>query len=98
MNFPIVTTRDDLRAVMAELIPPPVILSPEVMELERLKRTEALTSQEVEKLYGLNANTLRYKRVQGEGPEYLKDGGRVLYTHAAIKKYLESCRQRIYGQ
>ena len=98
MNFPIITTRDDLRDIMAELMPPLYEMPPEVVELEKLKRKEALTTKEVEKLYNLNANTLNKRRTEGDGTEFIKDGDRVLYTHAAVKKYPESRRQLIYGQ
>jgi len=100
MNTPIVaiTTREDLRAVMAELMPVQGEMPPEVVELEKLKRKEALTTEEVEKLYNLNANTLRKRRLNGEGPAYSKDGEKVLYTHAAVRKYIESRRQKTHDQ
>jgi len=99
MSTVIVATREDLAAVMAELIPTQVnIMPPEVVAMEILKRKETLTTEEVEMLYGLNANTLRKRRVNGEGPAYSKEGERVLYTHTAVKKYLESRRQMTHDQ
>ena len=41
-----------------------------VVNLELLKRKEALTEKEVEALYGISANTLRTKRARGGGPTY----------------------------
>ena len=73
-------------------------MPPEVVELEKLKRKEYLTTNEVEKLYPLNANTLRKRRTNGEGPAYSKDGDNVVYSQAAIRKYLESRRQKTHDQ
>ena len=73
-------------------------LPEEARELEILKRKETLTTEEVETLYGLKANTLRKRRMNGEGPAYSKDGERVLYTHSAVRKYLESRRQKTHDQ
>lgn len=73
-------------------------MPPEAARLEVLKRKETLTTEEVEVLYGMKANTLRKRRVNGEGPAYSKDGDRVLYTHTAIKKYLEARRQKTHDQ
>jgi hypothetical protein len=94
----IVTTREDLAAIMTALMPAPTAMPPEVVRLELLKRKETLTTEEVEALYGLNASTLRKHRVNGTGPAYLKEGERVLYTHPAVKKYLESRRQKTHDQ
>lgn len=91
--------QEALRIVMAELISTQASsMTPEVVELEKLKRKEALTTEEVALLYGLNANTLRKRRMNGEGPAYSKDGDKVLYTHSAVKKYLDSRRQKTHDQ
>ena len=66
--------------------------------MERLRRKEYLTTEEVETVYGLNAQTLRKRRMLGEGPAYIKDGQKVLYSHTAVKSYLESRRQKTYDQ
>ena len=83
-----------LRPFLASLAPAIPI---EAIKLERIKRKETLTTEEVEMLYGLNANTLRSRRVKGEGPAYIKDGASVLYTHMSVKKYLDSCKVRTYN-
>lgn len=99
MSQTIVTTTEDLSAILRGILTPCLpALPPEVVELETLKRKETLTTEEVEKLYGLKANTLRKQRVTGEGPSYSKVGERVLYTHVAIKKFLDSRRQKTYDQ
>jgi len=72
--------------------------SPEIMKLEKLKRKEYLTTEEVAALYPLNAETLRKHRVNGTGPAYIKDGVRVSYAHGAVRKYLESRRQKTHDQ
>jgi hypothetical protein len=65
------------------------LLAP-VAKLEKLKRREYLTPEEVEALYGLKPKTLANKRLKAQGPEYIKDGDRILYKHQAIKTYLEA--------
>ena len=65
------------------------LLAP-VAEVERLKRKEYLTPEEVELIYGLKPKTLTNKRLKAQGPEYIKDGDRILYRQQAIKKYLEA--------
>ena len=65
------------------------LLAP-VAEVERLKRKEYLTPEEVELIYGLKPKTLANKRLKAQGPEYIKDGERILYRQQAIKKYLEA--------
>lgn len=65
------------------------LLAP-VAEVERLKRKEYLTPEEVELIYGLKTKTLANKRLKAQGPEYIKDGDRILYRQQAIKKYLEA--------
>lgn len=65
------------------------LLAP-VAEVERLKRKEYLTPEEVELVYGLKPKTLANKRMKAQGPEYIKDGDRILYKQQAIKKYLEA--------
>lgn len=96
----IITTRDDLASVLTSIFGqmPAVQLPKEVIEIEVLKRKEYLTTEEVEKVYPLNAHTLRKRRVNGEGPAYSKDGANVLYSHAAIRKYIESRRQKTNDQ
>ncbi len=96
----IITTNDQLKDVLASLLSQlsTVQLPPEVVVLEKLKRKETLTTEEVELLYGLKANTLRKRRMNGEGPAYVKDGDKILYTHSAVKKYLDSRRQKTHDQ
>lgn len=65
------------------------LLAP-VAEIERLKRKEYLTPEEVELVYGLKASTLANKRTKAKGPEYIKDGEKILYKQQAVKAYLES--------
>jgi len=60
------------------------LLAP-VAEVERLKRKEYLTPEEVELIYGLKPKTLANKRLKAQGPEYIKDGDRILYRQQAIK-------------
>ncbi len=94
----IVTTRAILEEIVVSAVQSikPAELPFEAVELERLKRKEYLTPDEVEKIFGLNANTLRKRRVEGTGPEYSKDGDRVLYARRVVERYLEQRRQKTY--
>lgn len=65
------------------------LLSP-VVQIEKLKRRECLTPEEVELVYGLKASTLANKRSKAQGPEYIKDGEKILYKQKTIKAYLEA--------
>lgn len=61
-----------------------------VADLERLKRKELLTTDEVEALYGLSAATLDTWRCRGGGPDYVKPSKSVFYRHTDIQKFLEA--------
>ena len=65
----------------------PVVSS--ISKIEILKRQEYLTPEEVEAVYSLKATTLANKRFRAQGPEFVKDGGKILYSHKAVKAYLE---------
>lgn len=65
------------------------LLAP-IVHVERLKRREYLTPEEVEAVYGLKAVTLANKRSKAQGPEYIKDGDKILYRQQAIKTYLDA--------
>lgn len=82
----------ELRRALAEL--PSVFQA--AAELELLRRKEYLTTEEVEKLYGIPAATLKTKRTRGGGPSYLQHarGSCVTYTHEDIRQYMERGRIR----
>lgn len=96
----IVTTPEQLKEVMSSIIGelPSANMPAEVVELELLRRKDYLTTEEVCKLYPMNVNTLRKRRINGEGPAYSKDGALVVYKHADIKKYLDSQRKKTIDQ
>lgn len=64
----------------------------QVVDLERLRRKALLTPAEVEKLYGLKANTLETWRCRGGGPDYTKVGASVFYTNEALNRFIEERR------
>ena len=64
------------------------LLAP-IAHMEKLKRREYLTPEEVEILYGLKAVTLANKRIKAQGPEYIKDGDKILYKQKSLKEYLD---------
>lgn len=78
---------DNLQTVFERLLAPVV---DSIGQLERLKRREYLTAEEVELVYGLKAATLANKRSRANGPEYIKDGDKILYRQQSVRKYLES--------
>ena len=45
------------------------------------------SEKDVAKKWGLSQKTLQRWRGNGEGPEYVKFGGRVRYSEIAIKKF-----------
>lgn len=78
---------DNLQIAFERLLAPVV---DSIGQLERLKRREYLTPEEVELVYGLKTATLANKRSRANGPEYIKDGDKILYKQQSVKKYLES--------
>ncbi len=99
MSTVIVTTPEEITAILRQIIPQAApVLPDDILELERLKRKALLTAEDVEKLYGLNSGTLRNKRAQGGGPEYLQEvkGGPVFYEHKSIQSYLSKWRKKTY--
>ncbi|MDR3362609.1 MAG: hypothetical protein LBO64_07205 [Desulfovibrio sp.] len=77
---------DNLQTTLERLLAP---VANSIGQMERLKRREYLTAEEVELLYGLNTATLANKRSKAQGPEYIKDGDKILYKQQAVKAYLE---------
>lgn len=73
----------DLRESIAALFAP-------AAELERLRRLESLSEDEVEKLYGIKAKTLANWRSLKKGPPYFKDGGVIRYRQKDLQRYQES--------
>lgn len=71
---------------------------PEIVEIEVLRHKEYLSAKEVQKLFGLNHNTLRSWRGQGRGPAYSRDGDLILYKRSDVEAYLKSNRVRTYDQ
>lgn len=94
----LLVTREDLAAIIMPMMQSLHQMTPEVARLEMLKRKETLDTQEVQDLYGINANTLRKMRTTGIGPAYSKLGDRVVYTHTALKRYLDATRQKTHDQ
>jgi len=47
------------------------------------------TSEEVEKVFGLDAGTLAKWRCQSRGPKYRKIGRKVLYVFADVQEFLD---------
>lgn len=96
------TTPEEMRQMIREEIrhAKGADIPPEAMELELLKRKKLLTPKEVQKLYGLNANTLANKRGIGKGPAYIQEGPDcpVYYEHSAIQDYLNACRKKTYDE
>ncbi len=64
------------------------LLAP-IAYLERLKRKEYLTPEEVEIVFGLKATTLANKRSKAQGPEYIKDGDKIFYQQKTVRSYLD---------
>ena len=65
------------------------LLAP-IAQIERLKRREYLTPEEVEAVYGLKTGSLANKRNKAQGPEYIKDGEKILYKQQTVRSYLDA--------
>jgi tetrahydromethanopterin S-methyltransferase subunit G len=63
-------------------------LAVSIQEIEEIKRKINLTPEEVERVYGLKAQTLSNQRGKGIGPPYIKVVGKILYPQIELKKYL----------
>ena len=90
MDIPTLTPEEiagSLQTALERMLAPVV---DSIGQLERLKRREYLTAEEVELVYGLKAVTLANKRMKAQGPEYIKDGEKILYKQQAVKAYLET--------
>lgn len=61
-----------------------------IVEIEAMQRKELLTEDEVSKLYSVPVPSLRSERSRGIGPDYVKDGRRVLYPKKELDKYYHS--------
>jgi ribosomal protein S3AE len=96
----IMTTEEQLQKIIGNILTSCSIaqMPSEVVELEKLLRKEYLTTEEVEKIYPLKGNTLRKDRINGKGPAFSKLGDKVVYSQVAIRKYLESRRQKTHDQ
>lgn len=57
-----------------------------------------LTVRETAERLGLGAGTLNNWRVTGEGPPFLKLGGRVLYDPADLAAWLDERRRKSTGE
>ena len=84
-----------VREVLATSMAP---VAEEVMRLERLRRKQSLTTDEVAELYGYSAGTLRNWRCKGRGPAYTRDGGVIVYRRKDVEAYQEAHRVRTYDQ
>jgi len=58
-----------------------------IVDLEALKGKRLLTEEEVSRLFSIPITSLRSERSRKTGPEYIKDGRRVLYPQAELIKY-----------
>ena len=53
-----------------------------------------LTDIEAAEFLRIQAGTLRNWRVAGKGPAYYKVGGRVRYSEADLREFIEGCRRK----
>lgn len=92
-TIPIVYSPEQLSDAIRETLH--TLLQP-VAELECLRRKECLTQEEVAKLYGISAATLRTKRSKGGGPCFRQgpERGSVYYTHDDIQSWIKSIKKR----
>lgn len=87
------TTPEQIQAAAQAIVP----AMREVMEesfrmagmIEALKRKISLTPDEVFTLTGIPAGTLKNWRSQGKGPEYSKEGSKIVYPVKNLLSWLD---------
>jgi excisionase family DNA binding protein len=57
-----------------------------------------LSVREAAQYIGLSKTFLDHRRISGNGPTFLKVGGRVLYERDALDAWLASCRRQSTSQ
>lgn len=78
---------EDLTDIVSQAVENAMI---KIVEIEAMQRKELLTEDEVSKLYSVPVPSLRSERSRGLGPDYVKDGRRVLYPKRELDKYYQS--------
>jgi hypothetical protein len=68
-----------------------------VVDLETLKGKRFLTEEEVSRLFSIPVASLRSERSRKTGPDYIKDGRRVLYPQVELLKYYSGRLVRLRG-
>lgn len=82
-----------VREIINEIIPQPAL------EVENLKRAEAIPAKDVQKIYPkLTVSALATMRCRGEGPAYVKRGERVFYRPEDLRKYYADRIQKTIDQ
>ncbi|XPV75553.1 MAG: helix-turn-helix transcriptional regulator [Desulfovibrio sp.] len=86
-------TPEDIQAAAQAMIP---VLQPVIAEsfraagkLEALKRKFSLTPKEVYLLTGISIGTLKNWRSDGRGPEYVKEGTKIVYPVKLLLSWMD---------
>lgn len=58
-----------------------------VVELERIKRKENLSTKETSMIYGESQPLLRKLRMEGRGPRFIRRGSKILYRRSDLEEY-----------
>ena len=75
---------DNFRDVLSESVEKAMS---KVVDMETLKGKRLLTEDEVSRLFSVPVASLRSERSRKTGPDYVKDGRRVLYPQTELIKY-----------
>uniref|UniRef100_I2Q2L7 Helix-turn-helix domain-containing protein n=1 Tax=Desulfovibrio sp. U5L TaxID=596152 RepID=I2Q2L7_9BACT len=82
--------REGLAPVMAEAVNGPLQAElRRVVDLERIRRKELLTAEEVEALYDFKVATLATWRCRGGGPDFFKRGAIILYRNRDVARFVD---------
>lgn len=82
--------RGELAPVLAEIVSGPLQAALSLAaDLERLKRKELLTADEVEALYGFRVATLATWRCRGGGPDFFRRGALILYRTSDVARFVQ---------
>lgn len=78
---------EDLNGIVSQAVESAMA---KVVEIEAMLRKELLTEDEVSRIYSIPVPSLRSERSRGIGPDYVKDGRRVLYPKKGLDEYFQS--------
>lgn len=82
--------RAELAPALAEVVSGSLqVALSQAADLERVKRKELLTAEEVEALYGFREATLATWRCRGGGPDFFRRGSLIFYRARDVAQFVQ---------